>query len=152
VERLRSEDNFDDYSMRELAPDFGDSFAALSALMTSKDAKVQTGQTVPTLSPSSSGPKRPRPVSLSGLPPKRPKEGRDADVPEEPTTPDQPTRPSDPKLTKDTSSTSDSQGEANTKKLLDEFLCETLAALKREFAYINWQKSGHKMHLYQTYI
>jgi hypothetical protein len=73
VERLRSEDNFDDYSMRELAPDFGDSFAALSTLMTSKDANTQTGQTTPTLSSSLSGPKRPRPISLSSLPLKRQK-------------------------------------------------------------------------------
>jgi hypothetical protein len=121
VERLKSEENFDDYSMRELAPDFGASFAALSALMTSKDTKLQTEKTVTSST-------------------------------EEPKTPDQPTRPSDPKRTKDTSSTGDSQGEPTTKKLLDEFLYETLAALKREFVYINWQQSGHRMHLYQTYV
>ena len=155
VERLKTDEDFDDYSMRELAPKFGDSFGALSTLMTSKDGKPeQNNESGAKYIPNSTmaGQKRPPPVSLSNIPPKRAKGEHDADIPEEPTTPDQPTKASDPKNTKDTSSTRDSQAEPNTRKLLDEFLCETLAALGREFAYITWQHSGHKMHLYQTYV
>jgi len=32
------------------------------------------------------------------------------------------------------------------------FLGETIDALDREFGYLYWQTSGHKVHLFQTYI
>ena len=70
---------------------------------------------------------------------------------QEPTTPDQPTKPSDPKLTGESSATVESQAEESTKKLLVVFLGETMDALDREFGYLYWQTSGHKVHLFQTY-
>src|SRR5208282_6688535 len=151
----RKAGGMDDYDMKKLARDFKQSFGALSALMTAKEGEVQSkgtdsaGKSVPQLSKAS---KRPRPVSLTSVPPKRPKGRRNADIAKEPTTPDQPTKPYDPKLTGDSSRTVESQSEESTKKLLVTFLGETIDALDREFGYLYWQTSGHKVHLFQMYI
>ena len=145
----------DDYDMKKLARDFKQSFGALSALMTAKEGDVPSkgtyspGKSMPELC---KAPKRPRPVSLTGLPPKRRKGENDEDIAKEPTTPDQPTKPYDPKLTGDSSRTVESQPEESTKKLLVTFLGETIDALDREFGYLYWQTSGHKVHLFQTYV
>jgi hypothetical protein len=83
---------------------------------------------------------------------KRPKGEHDTELPEEPKTPDQPTRPSNPNLTTESSATAESQPEETTKKLLVTFLGNTIGALSREFNYLYWQQSGHKVHLFQTYV
>ena len=153
-EKLKSGE-IDDYDMSTLAPRFTEAFLALSVLMTSKDrerAKTATESAgnieVPNFN---TGQKRPRPVSLTAVPPKRPKEQHDIETPEEPKTPDQPTRPSNPNLTTESSATAESQPEETTKKLLVAFLGNTIVALSREFGYLNWQQSGYKVHLFQTY-
>lgn len=158
VDQLKS-GAIDYYAISELAPSFPRSFAALSVLMTYKNGKEQknkpdeTKTTAPSLPFSSSaiGQKRERPVSLSGLPPKRVKSGDGAEILQQPTTPDQPTIPSDPRRTNDTSYTDQSQPEDNTKTLMQDFMGESLSALKREFGYISWQNSGHNVHLFQRY-
>ena len=103
----RKSGKIDDFGIGDiLAPAFRASFAALSVLMTSKDAKTPAGDadeakdaaTLPNISSSTTGQKRTRLVSLTGLPAKRPKGEHDEDVLEEPATPDQPTKPSNPKF------------------------------------------------------
>ena len=77
------------------------------------------------------------------------KEENNEAVVEEPTTPDQPTIPVNPKFS---SSTGESQGEPSTKKLLDDFLFETMYALKGDFSYPNWLPSRIQLHLFHRYI
>ena len=101
---------------------------------------------------SNTGQKRPRPVSLTPVRSKRPKEEHDTELPPEPKTPDQPTKPANPNLTTESSATAESQPEETTKKLLVAFLGNTIGALSREFNYLYWQQSGHKVHLFQTYV
>jgi len=154
VELLDSGD-IDDYDMKELAPDFKQSFGTLSVLMTGKERKEKskgTGSTgTPALPSPKTGQKRTRPVSLTSSS-KRPKGEYDVELPDEPTTPDQPTKPFDPKFSADSSKTEESQTEESTKGLLALFMAETLDALHREFAYIYWQTSGYKVHIFKTYI
>jgi hypothetical protein len=154
-EKLKSGE-IDDYDMRTLAPDFREAFVVLSVLMTGKEEEPLKAATesagdfdVPS---SNTGQKRPRPVSLTAVPPKRPKGQHDTETPEEPKTPDQPTRPSNPNLTTESSATAESQSEETTKKLLVAFLGNTIGVLSREFGYLNWQQSGHKVHLFQTFL
>ena len=145
--------------MNELAPIFGGTFAAISAVMTIQEGKLPKKSNVaPKLedldhtSPLTAGQKRTRPVSVTSLPAKRPKGERKADMPKQPTTPDQPTNPADPSRTGDTSKTTESQPEPATDKLLYIFLGETIRGLKREFGTIGWQRSGHTVFIDQTYI
>lgn len=150
--------HIDDYAMSELAPFFAESFATLSALMTyqgSKEKKKDPASsevTASLLRSSAAGQNSPRTLSLTGLSANRAKEDHDTEIPDQPTTPDNPTSPSDPKFTGGTSSTLQSQAEDNTKLLLNEILGESMRALKREFGYINWQQSGHSVHLFKRYI
>ena len=135
----RKAGGIDDYDMKKLARDFKQSFGALSALMTAKEGGVQSKETDSagkSVSQLCKPPKRPRPVSLTGLPPKRSKGEHDEDRAKEPTTPDQPTYPYDPKLTGDSSRTIESQPEESTKKLLVTFLGDTIDALDRELGYL----------------
>jgi hypothetical protein len=142
-----------DYEMSELAPNFGGTFATISTLMTIQEAKLKnkstaTGKTEE-LESSNPGNKRPRPVSLTSIPPKRPKGEREAESPKQPTTPDQPTTPVNPKFS---SATEESQAEPATDKLLYIFLGETMRALKMEFGAIRWTHSGKMISINQTYL
>lgn len=142
-----------DYEMNELAPNFGGTFAAISTLMTVQEAKLKNKSTaaekMEEVEPSKPSSKRPRPVSLTSIPPKRPKGEREADSPKQPTTPDQPTTPANPKFS---SATEESQAEPATDKLLYIFLGETMRALKMEFGAIRWTHSGKLISINQTYV
>jgi hypothetical protein len=152
---LRKSGEIDDYDMAELAPNFRESFSCLSVLMTAKERQQKskgTGSTgTPALPSPQTGQKRPRPVSHTSSS-KRAKGEYDVELQDEPTTPDQPIEPFDPKFSVDSSKTEESQTEESTKGLLALFMGETLKALHREFAYIYWQTSGYKVHIFKTYI
>ena len=66
----------------------------------------------------------------------------------EPRTPDQPTHPSDPKWS---GSSTSSQDEEATKKLLYSMLSDTMTILESDFRKIQWQRSGLKVEILQTY-
>jgi hypothetical protein len=144
-------DRPNDYEMSERAPNFGGTFAAISTLMTVQEAKLRIKSTaaekMEEVEPSKSGNKRPRPLSLTSIPPKRPKSEREAESPKQPTTPDQPTTPANPKFS---SATEESQAEPATDKLLYIFLGETMRALKMEFGAIRWTHSGKMISINQT--
>ena len=142
-----------DYEMTELAPNFGGTFAAISTLMTVQEAKLKNksaaAQKMEEVKSSTPGNKRPRAVSLTSIPSKRPKGERETETPREPTTPDQPTTPANPKFS---SATEESQAEPATDKLLYIFLGETIRALKMEFGAIGWTHSGKMISINQTYL
>lgn len=152
------------------APDFKEMFNALLTVMTIQEDKLNAREQrenktatkateIPHSSPAvaTSSQKRTRPDSTSSITAKRPKGAGDAQVPppttpttpEQPKTPDQPTMPADPNHT---SSSTESKPEPNTDKLLWILLMNTLNALEREFSNINWQRSGHKVEIAQTYV
>src|SRR5277367_343570 len=147
------------YEMSELAPNFGGTFAGISTLMTAQESKLPkksnsavTVEEIEPLSPSETGQKRPRTLSLTDLSPKRFKgereEGeRETESPKQPTTPDQPTTPANPKFS---SATEQSQAEPATDKLLYIFLGESMRVLKMEFGAISWHHSGRMVYIDQT--
>jgi hypothetical protein len=143
------------YEIADLAQNFGGTFAGISTLMTRQAAKMQkktkaaVEETAP-LSPTKTGDKRPRPVSLTDMSTKRRKGDRETESPKEPTTPDQPTTPADPKLS---STTEQSQAEPSTDKLLYIFVGESIRALGMKFfCGLNWHHSGQMVYIDQTYI
>ena len=145
------------YEIADLAQNFGGTFAGISTLMTRQAAKMQNKtkaavkvQEFAPLSPTKTGDKRPRPVSLTDMSKKRRKGETQSESPKEPTTPDQPTIPADPKLS---STTEESQAEPSTDKLLYNFVGESIRALGMKFfCGLNWHHSGQMVYIDQTYI
>lgn len=155
--------------MRELAPDFKQTFEALLGVMTLQEDKLKKRQereakeaahpalitiSSPTFSPTSStiittSQKRTRPSAVTSIPEKRPKTEEDAGIPKQPTTPDQLTKPANPDHT---SSSAESKEEPNTRGLLEAFIGETISVLKKDFNLIRWQRSGHKVQIAKTYV
>jgi hypothetical protein len=140
---------------KKLAPDFVATFRSLLSVMSiqeikerEKRAKEESQSSSQVLSGSTSGSvKRPPPSPLSSAP-KRIKSSGDSPTPSpEPRTPDQPTHPSDPDLTGESI---ESKDEENTKKLLFQFLMDTLSVLEDDFQRIAWQRSGCRVELNQT--
>ena len=66
-----------------------------------------------------------------------------------PTTPDQPTHPSDPNWS---GGTEESKDEENTKAMLHEVLTDTMNFLESDFTRIHWQRSGHRVELFHSYL
>ena len=98
---------------------------------------TSSGSTVTT-----AGQKRPRQPSITSPVEKRLKTEEDFDViPEQPTIPDQRTNPANPDHT---GTSAELKEEPHTQKLLQDFVSDTISALRKEFRLINWQKSGHK--------
>jgi hypothetical protein len=89
-------------------------------------------------------------ISSSSVQPTTPVSKHDILTPlTEPTTPDQPTHPEDPKWS---GSSTASQDEEATKKLISDFLSDTMTILESEFQTIYWQRSGRQVELLQTFF
>lgn len=139
-----------------LAPKFVPTFKSLFSLMVAQETKLQikqarqasqlssqaesSGSTV--ISPDQDPHKPVVPTSSKRTKPS-------TDTLSEPTTPNQPTHPSDPKWS---GSTTASKDEESTKKLLSNFLSDTMIILGADFRRIHWQQSGLKVELLQTYF
>ena len=114
--------------VRELVPDFKQTFKALLGVMTLQDRKLRAAEQ--------------KKAKLAA-------QTQGSDFPEQPKTPDRPTIPDNPKFS---SSSKESKDEPQTRKLLEEFLSETLGVLKKDFRLLKWQQSGHKVEIAETYL
>jgi hypothetical protein len=92
--------------------------------------------------------------TAEGSPPSNPSKktkgaGRSSSSMSLPTTPDQPTHPSDPNWS---GGTEESKDEENTKAMLHEVLTDTMNFLESDFTRIHWQRSGHRVELFHSYL
>jgi hypothetical protein len=139
----------------DLAPHFTHTFNSLLGVMTLQDVRLQRradreakasaladATSTPTI-----GQKRAPPTSVASKPGKRSRTEGDSKMSEHPTTPDQPTYPVDSNFT---GSSAESKDEPHTRELLEDFLKDTLLALKTDFKRLVWLNSTHIVELGKT--